>query len=64
MIPLPKIAVVTFTGVLDDYPQIVATMRYTTVAERTKAEILADIRSHAKTALEEALDRLGHFTAL
>jgi hypothetical protein len=50
--------------VLDDYPQIVATMRFAAVIDRTEAEILSDINAHATAALEEALDRLAHFAAL
>ena len=60
--PIQKIAVVRFSGVLDDLPKIHATIRLVTRASQTQAEVHTNLKQQMKAILEEAirgLDRLS-----
>ena len=60
--PIRQIAHVQFSGVLDDLPQIQATIRLVTLESQTQAEIHAALKQQMRTILEEAirgLDRLS-----
>ena len=60
--PIRQIAHVHFSGVLDDLPQIQATIRLVTLDSQTQGEIHAALKKQMRTILEEAirgLDRLG-----
>ena len=59
-----KVAVITFTDVLDDGSQISATMRLTTLGSQTRDQIHSAIKAHAKALLIEAIQRLDQFKDL
>ena len=60
--PIQKIAVVRFSGILDDLPKIHATIRLVTQADQTQAEVHSNLKQQMRAILEEAirgLDRLS-----
>jgi hypothetical protein len=60
--PLKRLAIVTFSDVLDDFPQIQATIKFATAPHHTEAEILLAIKANIRVVLEEAIERLEHFS--
>lgn len=52
--PLNRIAVIRFSEVFDDHPQISVAMRLPTLDTQTQAEVQGAIKALARTLLSEA----------
>jgi hypothetical protein len=53
--PINRIAVIRFTEVFDDHPQISVAMKLPTLDTRTQAEVQTAIKALAKAVLTEAI---------
>lgn len=54
--PINRIAVIRFTEVFDDHPQISVAMRLPTLDTQTQAEVQSAIKALAKVVLTEAIN--------
>jgi hypothetical protein len=62
--PLRKIALITLTDVLEDHPQISATMKLTSLESQTLSEVHDAVKAQAKALFAEAIERLNRFHGL
>jgi signal-transduction protein with cAMP-binding, CBS, and nucleotidyltransferase domain len=60
--PVKKIGIVTLIDILDDFPQVSASVKLVTIGSQTQAEILANLKNEIKVLLEEAIKGLDRFT--
>jgi hypothetical protein len=59
--PIKKIGIVTLVDVLDDFPQVSASVKLVTLGSQTQAEILTTLKGEIKALLEEAIRGLDRF---
>lgn len=59
--PVKKIGIVTLVDVLDDFPQVSASVKLVTLGSQTQAEILTTLKGEIKALLEEAIRGLDRF---